>query len=73
MRLTRENAAQYEGKLLDCRRMLFHYYPLRVVKHSTMGWMYVDRFHVMMRIPEEGIEFDSIMEAADDGQAADPG
>jgi len=62
MRLTPENAHEYEGKTLESDRMLFHNYPLRVVKHSTMGWMYVDRFHVMMRIPEEGIHFDRVME-----------
>jgi len=64
MRLTRENAAQYEGKLLDCSKKLFHYYPLKVVNHPTMGWMYVDRFHVMMRIPEEGVFFESILEVS---------
>ena len=39
MRLTRENAPQYEGKLLDSSRKLFHYYPLKVVNHPAFGYM----------------------------------
>lgn len=62
MRLTPENAHEYEGKTLESDRMLFHYYPLKVVKHPTMGWRYVDRYGVSMRIPAEGIYFDRVRE-----------
>ena len=62
MLLTIDNAPEYEDKLLDSSRMLFHYYPLRIKKHPSMGWVYVGRFGVMMRVPAEGIYFDSVRE-----------
>ena len=64
MRLTKENAAEYEGKTLDSKKRLFHYYPLRVVLHKTLGPCYTDRNGVMMKIPEEGVYFETVMETA---------
>lgn len=72
MRLTRENAPEYEGKTLECDRMLHHYYPLLVVKHPTLGWRYVDRLGVSMEIPVHGIEFDRVKEEAH-GKTTGPG
>lgn len=60
--LTVENAPDYEGKLLDSSRRLFHYYPLRVVRHRSLGWCIVDRLHTMQKIPEEGVIFDCVKE-----------
>jgi hypothetical protein len=64
MLLTRENAAEYEGKMLDCSRMLDHtrYYPLKVIRDKKTGFRVVDRFKLQERIPEEGIEFDTVKE-----------
>lgn len=64
MKLTKENAKEYEGKKLDSKKRIFHYYPLRVVMHEKLGPCYVDRNGVMARIPDEGVYFENVMEAA---------
>jgi len=62
MRLTPENASQYEGKILDSSRKLFHYYPISPLFHSSLGWCFVDRFGTMQKIPDDGVFFDEVRE-----------
>jgi len=64
MILTQENAYQYNGKYLDAKNGVFHYYPLKVVKRKT-GYHVIDRHDTMMLIPREkegGIFFDKVLE-----------
>lgn len=64
MILTQENAYQYNGKYLDVKNRVFHYYPLKVVKRKT-GYHVIDRHDTMMLIPcekEGGIFFDKVLE-----------
>lgn len=64
MILTQENAYLYNGKYLDVKNRVFHYYPLKVVKRKT-GYHVIDRHDTMMLIPSEkegGIFFDKVLE-----------
>jgi hypothetical protein len=64
MILTQENAYQYNGKYLDVKNRVFHYYPLKVVKRKT-GYHVIDRHNTMMLIPrakEGGIFFENVLE-----------
>lgn len=59
MRLTKENAHLYEGKLIDTNRRLFHYYPLEVKKING-EYMVQDSVGVCMPVPPESDMFNSI-------------
>ena len=66
MKLTQENAHEYEGKKVDAHRRRFHYYPLEVKKGSRGEYDVIDRNGVRMAIAPErdlfnGIEFDFIV------------
>lgn len=64
MVITQENAEQFEGKYLDVKNGMFHYYPLQVVKRKT-GYHVIDRHNTMMIIPREkegGIFFENVLE-----------
>lgn len=67
MYLTTENAGQYVGKTLDCRKRTFHYYPLRVVKYPS-GYYYVDRLNTMQRVPTEKDIFNTVWFDMVDGE-----
>lgn len=62
VKITPENAWQYEGRILNTYQMRCHNYPLLVVFQpeygQELGWMTIDRFGVCMAIPVTGIEFD---------------
>lgn len=62
MMLTVENAHEYEGKYLDSTRHLFHYYPLFIMNHKTLGWAFADKNHVVQKIPECGMYFENVIE-----------
>ncbi len=66
MRLTKENAYQYEGKKLDANVRRFHYYPLEVIKING-EYAVKDSVGVCTRIPPEKdlfnrVDFDFIVQ-----------
>lgn len=61
MRLTNKNANEYNGKTLDAEKKLFYYYPIRVKQLDNGEFRIVDRTKTMMRIPDEGIRFDTVI------------
>lgn len=58
MRLTIENAKEYDGKKLYGKQV-FHYWPL-TVKQLSGKWYVVDRNSVMMPVPDSGDKFNAI-------------
>lgn len=66
MRLTQDNAHEYEGKLLDANPRMFHYYPLEVRKNPSGVYCVKDATGTNMTIPERydlfnRIDFDFIL------------
>lgn len=66
-RLTPENAPRYEGKVLDSRKRLFHYYPIKPIYNHKLGWCFTDRNGVTQKIPKEGIYFEEVKESVQGG------
>lgn len=67
MRLTKENAYLYEGKTLDAKKRLWHYYPLFVKRNAFGELRVVDSVDVWMEIPDANdlfnrIDFDFVIE-----------
>ncbi len=73
MFLTTENAEQYVGKTLDSTVRAWHYYPLRVVKHSNGRYYFVDRIDTMMPVPTAKDTFNAVYFDIVDGEVIDHG
>lgn len=71
MFLTTENAGKYVGKTLDSSKRSFHYYPLRVIRHSNGGYYYVDRLNTMIPVQSEKDSFNSVWFDVVDGEAVE--
>ncbi len=73
MFLTTENAEQYVGKTLDSTVRLFHYYPLRVIRHSNGRYYFVDRTDTMMTVPSAKDTFNVVSFDIVDGKEVEDG
>jgi len=61
--ITVENAENFIGKVVDCKRRLLHYYPLKIGKNSEGKYNYTSiEHHVTMPLNEgERIAYDYIL------------
>lgn len=61
MRLTKQNAAEYVGKVLMLNgKARFHYYPLTVGQWKNGEYFYKDANGVCMDVPDETDRFNAV-------------